>query len=142
MSFAVSFDQRRSRLPPRRYAAGMQPQIQLFGLARSSASRKARRFFAERGIKVHDVDVARRPPSPGELRKWVTAFGVDGVLDADSKAVKDRGLQYLGGSTDDWLERMVEEPAMIRLPLVRCGRDLSVGEDPDAWQRFADAVKG
>lgn len=119
----------------------MSVQIQIFGLAKSAASRKARRFFAERGIKVHEVDVKKKPPSPRELRRWVTAFGVDGVLDADSKIVKDRGLQYLGGSADDWIERMIDEPAMIRLPLVRCGKDLSVGEDPRAWQRFADAVK-
>ena len=119
----------------------MQPQIQIFGLSKSSASRKARRFFAERGIRVHEVDVARKPPSPGELRTWVQAFGVDGVLDAESKVVRDRGLQYLGGSDEDWIERMAADPAMIRLPLVRCGRDLSVGEDPQAWSRFAEAVR-
>jgi arsenate reductase-like glutaredoxin family protein len=119
----------------------MNAQIQIFGQAKSSESRKARRFFAERGIAFHDVDVKKKPPSPGELRKWVARFGVDGVLDADSKVVKDRGLRYLGGSHDDWIARMVDEPAMIRLPLVRCGKDLSVGEDPASWQRFADAVK-
>lgn len=120
----------------------MTTQIQIFGRAKSKSTRKARRFFSDRGITVHDVDVDRKPPSPGELRRFVQAHGVDRVLDSDSAVVRDRGLQYLGGSDDDWIERMVAEPRMIRLPLVRCGKQVAVGEDPDAWQRFADAVKG
>lgn len=120
----------------------MSTQIQIFGLAKSAASRKARRFFAERGVAVHDVDVKKKPPSPGELRKWINAFGVAGVLDDDARVVKDRGLRYLGGTDEDWIDRMVSEPRMIRLPLVRCGKELSVGEDPAAWQRFADVAKG
>lgn len=120
----------------------MATQIQIFGRAKSKATRKAQRFFSDRGIAVHDVDVDRKPPSPGELRRFVTAHGVDGVLDSDSAVVRDKGLQYLGGSEDDWIDRMVAEPRMLRLPLVRCGQQVAVGEDPDAWQRFADIVKG
>ena len=118
----------------------MSAQIQIFGLAKSAASRKARRFFSERRIAVHDIDVRRKPPSPGELRHWIQRFGVDGVLDHDGKAAQDRGLQYLGGSEEDWIERMVDDPRLIRLPLVRCGRELAVGEDPEGWQRIADVA--
>jgi arsenate reductase (glutaredoxin) len=115
--------------------------VQLFGLAKSKATRKAQRFFSERGVPVHFVDLTRRTPAPGELRKWIQRFGVEGVLDADSKAYREQGLRYVSASADDWTERLSRDPSPLRLPLARCGRDLAVGDDPQAWQRFADTVK-
>lgn len=114
----------------------------MFGLAKSKATRKAQRFFSERRVPVTFVDLRKRDPSPGELRKWVQRFGVEAVLDPDSKAYRDQGLQYVSASEQDWLARMSADPAVLRLPLVRCGRDLAVGDDEDAWQRMVDAVKG
>lgn len=114
----------------------------MFGLAKSKATRKAQRFFSERRVPVTFVDLRKRDPSPGELRKWVQRFGVEAVLDPDSKAYRDLGLQYVSASEQDWLARMSADPAVLRLPLVRCGRDLAVGDDEDAWQRMVDAVKG
>ena len=43
---------------------------------------------------------------------------------------------------EDWLKRMAADPGMLALPLVRGGKDLTVGNDPDGWQRIVDAVKG
>ncbi|MDP8969512.1 MAG: arsenate reductase [Actinomycetota bacterium] len=117
-------------------------EVQLFGLAKSKATRKAQRFFSERRVPVHFVDLRRRAPSPGELRKWVSRFGVDAVVDPSSRGYRDHGLRYLQASEDDWIARLVADPQLLRLPLARCGRDLAVGDDPAAWQRFADAVKG
>lgn len=114
----------------------------MFGLAKSKATRKAQRFFSERRVPVTFVDLRKRDPSPGELRRWVQRFGVEAVLDPDSKAYRDQGLQYVSASEQDWLARMSADPAVLRLPLVRCGRDLAVGDDEDAWQRMVDAVKG
>lgn len=113
----------------------------MFGLAKSKATRKAQRFFSERRVPVTFVDLRKRDPSPGELRRWVQRFGVEAVLDPDSKAYRDQGLQYVSASEQDWLARMSADPAVLRLPLVRCGRDLAVGDDEDAWQRMVDAVK-
>ena len=115
--------------------------VQLFGLAKSQATRKAQRFFSERRIPVAYHDCRRRAPKPGELRKWVQRFGVEAVLDPDSKAYQRQGLQYVSASDDDWLERMAADPAIMRLPLARCGNELAVGEDPEAWQRLADAAQ-
>jgi len=114
----------------------------MFGLAKSRATRKAQRFFSERRVPVAFVDLRKRAPSPGELRKWVQRFGVEAVLDPDSKAYREQGLQYVSASEDDWLARMSADPAILRLPLVRCGRDLAVGDDEAAWQRMVAAVKG
>lgn len=115
--------------------------VQLLGLAKSKATRKAQRFFSERRIPVAFVDLRTRPPAPGELRKWIQRFGVEGVLDADSRSYREQGLQFLGGDEEVWIGRMVADPTILRLPLARCGRDLAVGDDPQAWQRFADTVK-
>ncbi|MDQ3343523.1 MAG: arsenate reductase [Actinomycetota bacterium] len=115
--------------------------VQLFGSAGSKATRKAQRWFSERRVPVHFVDVRKRAPSPGELRRFVQRFGTKGVLDPDAKAYRDQGLQYVSASDDDWIDRMVAQPAVLRLPLVRCGNDLAVGDDEAAWQRFAEAAK-
>ncbi len=116
--------------------------VQLFGLAKSSATRKAQRYFAERRVPVSFHDLRKRNPSPGELRKWVQRFGVDGVLDRTSKAYLDAGLSYVSASDEDWIARLAEDPSPLRLPLARCGADLAVGDDVSAWERFAQAVKG
>lgn len=116
--------------------------LQVFTNPKHKVARKAERFFKERRVPFHAVDVRRKPPSPGELRRWVAAFGVDGVIDKTSKTYVESGLQYFSAGTEDWIERMCRHPEIIDLPLVRCGTDLAVGDDPDAWGRFAVTVKG
>ena len=116
-------------------------QVQLFGTAKSKATRKAQRFFSERRVGVSFVDVRRKPPSPGELRRFVQRFGVEAVLDPESKAYKDQGLQWVSASDEDWIDRMIKHPDAIRWPLGRVANELSVGDDEAAWQRLADAAK-
>lgn len=115
--------------------------VQILGHGKSRATRAAQRFFSERRVPVHFADVRKRRPAPGELRKWVERFGVEAVVDTESKAYRDQGLAYLSASDDQWLDRLAEDPALIRLPLVRCGTDLTVGEDAGGWQRLADAAR-
>ncbi|MGH8886022.1 MAG: arsenate reductase family protein [Egibacteraceae bacterium] len=117
-------------------------EVQLFGLVKSQTTRKAQRFFKERRVPVHFVDLKVRAPSPGELRRWVQRFGAQALLDPDSRSYVEQGLRYVSASDEDWIRRMVADPGVLRLPLARCGTDLAVGDDPKAWQRFADAVKG
>lgn len=117
-------------------------EVQLFGHAKSQATRKAQRFFNERRVPVHFVDLRKRHPAAGELRKWVQRFGVEGVLDAQSKAYAEQGLRYVSASDEDWVERLSTDPAALALPLGRCGAELTVGDDPEGWQRLADAAKG
>ena len=116
--------------------------LQLFVHPKSQAARKAERFFKERGVRFHAVDVRRKPPTPGELKKWVQRFGVDAVVDPQAPSYRERGLQYLSASDEDWIERMSADPTILNLPLVRCGKELSVGDDPAAWTRFVADVKG
>lgn len=117
-------------------------QVQLFGHPKSKASRKAQRWLKERRIPFSYVDVTKRPPSPGELRRFVERFGVDAVLDAASPAYKEKGLQYVSASVDDWLTRMTAAPEVLNFPLVRCGNELAVGDDEPGWARVAAAARG
>lgn len=111
--------------------------IHLFGHAKSSASRKAQRFFSERRIPVHFHDVRSRAPAPKELRRWVQRFGVDGVIDESSTTYREQGLAYLSADEEGWVDRLVADPSLLTLPLVRCGDELAVGEDPEGWERLA-----
>lgn len=109
--------------------------VQLFGHPKSKATRKAQRWFSERRIDVSYVDVRKRAPSPGELRRFVQRFGVEAVLDPTSAAYQAKGLQYVSASDDDWIARMTADPMVLRLPLVRAGNELAVGDDEVGWQR-------
>ena len=115
--------------------------VQLFGLAKSQATRKAQRFFSERRVTVHFVDCGTKPPSPGELRRWVQKFGASGCLDPESKSYQNQGLRYVSAGDDDWIRRMVADPSILRLPLGRCGNDLTVGDDSEGWTRLAEAAR-
>lgn len=117
-------------------------EVLLLGLAKSQATRKAQRYFAERRVPVAYHDLRNRAPTPGQLRRWVERFGVDGVMDRSSKAYVEGGYSYVHASDQDWLERLSAEPGLLRLPLARAGTELAVGEDVEGWQRLAAAVKG
>lgn len=118
------------------------PDLQLFIHPKSKPSKAAQRFFKERGLSFHTVDVRKKAPSPGELKKWVTRFGVDAVLDKNSKPYIQDGLRYFQAGPDDWIERMCKTPELINLPLVRCQKELSIGNNPDDWQKFVEILKG
>lgn len=116
--------------------------VQLFGLAKSKATRKAQRYFAERRVPVAFHDLRKRAPAPGELRKWVQRFGVAGVLDKGGASYVEGGYAYVSASDEDWLEKLAADPGLLLLPLARCGTDLAVGDDVEAWERFVTDLRG
>ena len=117
-------------------------EVQIFGVKKSPDTRKALRFFAERRIKTHFVDFAERAPSLGELRRFVQRFGLDAVIDRDSRGFVELGLRHARLSDERWLERLMEEPSMLRMPLVRqVGQGVSgltVGPAEDEWRQWVE----
>lgn len=111
-------------------------EVQVFGIRKSADTRKALRFFSERRIKVHFVDLMERPASRGELNRFVAKFGVDSLVDRTSARFRDLGLAHARLSHEQWLGRMVEEPLLLRMPLVRNGSRLTVGEAETAWREW------
>lgn len=114
------------------------PHVQIFGTKKSSATRAAERFFKERGVKVHVVDVGAKPMSRGELTRFVQKFGVNGLLDTQGKAYERSNLAYLRTTEESVIVKMLEDPGLLRLPLVRGGKVLSVGEDREGWARMLE----
>jgi arsenate reductase len=108
--------------------------VQIFGLKNSHATRAAERFFKERGVAVHSVDLKQKPMAPGEIRRFIERFGLVGLLDREGKAYLDAGLQYMKVSDSEMLERIERDPKLLRLPLVRSANRLSIGEDEQAWK--------
>ena len=104
-------------------------EVQVFGIKKSADTRKALRFFSERRVKTHFVDLMERPAALGELRRFAQKFGVMALVDRDSKRFNELGLRYAQLSDERWLEKLSEEPLLLRIPLVRNGNQVLIGAD-------------
>jgi arsenate reductase len=111
-------------------------QAQIFGVKKDADTRKALRFFAERRVKTHFVDFAERAPALGELRRFAQKFGVRALLNKDAKRFQELGFTHATYSDDRWLEKMSDEPLIIRMPLVRSGNRLSIGLAEPEWKEW------
>ena len=109
------------------------PGVQVFGRKDSRDTQKALRFFKERRVPVHFVDVAMRPPAPGELRRFAQRLGVAALLDTDGRRYRDLGLAYLRSTDDELLDRLLADPGLLRLPLVRSGNAFTAGPAEPTW---------
>jgi arsenate reductase (glutaredoxin) len=110
--------------------------VQIFGTRKSSDTRKAQRFFSERRVPVHFVDLMERAASLGELRRFAQKFGVRALIDSESKRFRELGLGAAMFSDDRWLDTLVDEPLVLRLPLVRRGNDLTIGLAEEIWRAW------
>ena len=93
--------------------------MQIFGIKSSQATRAADRFFKERGIKIHAVDLKAKPMSPGEIKRFVDRFGLSSLLETESKQYVDAGMKYMKISDSEMMTRLEREPRLLLLPLVR-----------------------
>ena len=111
-------------------------EVQIFGTRKSADTRKALRFFAERRVKTHFVDLAERPASRGELNRFAQKFGVTALIDQDSRRYAELGLAHARLSDEQWLERLAEEPLLLRVPLTRFAHRLTIGSAEDVWREW------
>ncbi|HEX8849191.1 MAG TPA: ArsC/Spx/MgsR family protein [Gemmatimonadaceae bacterium] len=111
-------------------------EVQIFGVKKSADTRKAQRFFAERRIKVHFVDLMERAASPGELRRFAQKFGVGALIDQESRRYAELGLAHARLSDERWMEKLADEPLLLRMPLVRNGNQLTVGAAEGEWKQW------
>ena len=111
-------------------------EVQIFGIRKSAETRKALRFFAERRVKTHFVDLNERPASPGELRRFVQRFGAGSLVDRGSRRFSELGLGAASLSDERWLDKLAAEPLLLRMPLVRQGTQLTVGDASETWRKW------
>jgi arsenate reductase (glutaredoxin) len=112
------------------------PNIQVFGLEDNNATRAALRFFRERRIVVHYVDLRKKPIAPGELRRFTDRLGAVALLDTESRAYKEQGLAHLSTDMAGITARLLADVRLIRLPLVRYGDEVTSGKDEPAWKAW------
>jgi len=110
------------------------PQVQIFGTKKSADTRKAQRFFAERRVKVHFCDLAERPASLGELKRFAQKFGVERLIDRESRRFADLGLRTALYGEERWLTILADEPLLLAQPLVRYQQQLTIGVDEATWK--------
>jgi arsenate reductase-like glutaredoxin family protein len=116
-------------------------EVQVFGVRKSADTRAALRFFAERRIKVHFVDLNERAAAVGELRRFAQKFGIAALVDRDSRRFSELGLGAARLSDERWLEKLSLEPLLLRMPLVRYQQQLTIGHAQETWDAWYAATK-
>ena len=111
-------------------------EVQIFGIKKSSDTRKALRFFSERRIKTHFVDLNERAASLGELRRFAQKFGVGALIDSESATFQDLGLRHARMSDESWLQKLSEEPMLLKMPMVRSGNQFTIGLHEATWKSW------
>jgi arsenate reductase-like glutaredoxin family protein len=116
-------------------------EVQIFGTQKSQDTRKALRFFSERRVKVHFVDLKERAASRGELTRFVQKFGVTALIDVESHRYRDLGLGATRYGDDRWIQQLCDEPLILRQPLARWGPRLTIGLAQPDWERWIEEAK-
>ena len=111
-------------------------EVQIFGTQKSVDTKKALRFFAERGVKTHFVDLKERAMSPGELKRFVDRFGVEALVDRESKRYAELGLAAASPTGDRWVDRLLTDPLLLTQPLVRQGNQFTLGLAESEWRSW------
>lgn len=110
--------------------------IQIFGTKKCNDTKKAERFFKERGIKYHFVDMKEKGMSKGEITTVASANGgLSNLINPDAKD-KDAVLLFTYIAEEDKLEKLLENQHIIKTPVVRNGKQSTLGYQPDAWKKW------
>ncbi len=108
--------------------------IQIFGKNKCFDTKKAQRWFKERGIKFQMIDLAQKGISRGELDSVRKAVGgLDTLIDEKSKGYAS--LAYLAYE-EDKIQKLLEDGTLLRTPIVRNGRQATVGYCPSIWETW------
>jgi arsenate reductase len=110
------------------------PQVQVFGLEDSQTTRAALRFFKERRIVIHFVDLKRKSMAAGELRRFVERLGAPALADTEGRLWRELGLGFLRMSDAELADKLLADQRLLRLPLVRAGNGFAAGRDEAAWK--------
>ena len=110
--------------------------IQIFGTKKSADTRKAERFFKERGIRFQLVDLKEKGLSKGEFQSVSQAVGgLDAMIDQDCRD-KDLLAMIKYIAAEDRLEKVMENQSVLKQPIVRNGRQATLGYQPEVWKKW------
>ena len=106
--------------------------IQIFGKSKCFDTKKAERYFKERGVKYHSVNILEKGLSKGELTSVINSTGTDTL--ANEKSTDYHLFKYL--TNEGKFEKLLDSPALLKTPIVRNGRQATVGYCPDTWKTW------
>jgi arsenate reductase-like glutaredoxin family protein len=107
--------------------------LQIFGTKKCKDTQKAERFFKERRIQFHIRNLAEKGISKGELENIKREVTIDELFDNNSKQFKKRNLEY---KVFDPEEELLNDPLLFNTPIVRNGKLVTVGYQPDVWKEW------
>lgn len=107
--------------------------IQIFGKSKCFDTKKAQRYFKERRVPFQNIDLLDKGISRGELKSVVAAVGLDALIDPKHP---DAALPQYLAYDEDKLEKLLEDPRLLRTPIVRNGRQATVGHCPEVWKSW------
>ena len=114
--------------------------VQLFGTKKCAETRKAERWFKERRVTLHVVDLGQKGMAPGELRNVAARVGgVEALIDREGARYTAKGLKYAAPTGPRIEQILVDDPLLLRTPIVRAGARATVGYAPDAWAAWLAA---
>lgn len=105
--------------------------IQIFGKAKCFETKKAERYFKERRIRFQSIDLQKYGMSRGEFGSVRSAVGLTAMMDLEAKDAEI--LKYLAHDADKE-EKLLENPSLIKTPIVRNGKKATVGYCPEVWK--------
>lgn len=109
--------------------------IQIFGKAKCFDTQKAQRYFKERGIKVQYIDILRFGLSKGELQNVRNAVGLEALIDSSAKEYAALNLDHIRGA--QMREEILQQnPKLYVTPIVRNGKQATVGYQPEVWKTW------
>ena len=117
--------------------------IQIFGTKKCQDTRKAERWFKERDIRVQSIDLAQKGMSPGELRSVAARVGgTDAMIDRAGKRYVDKGLKYAAPTGARIEQMLLDDPLLLRTPVVRNGAQATIGFQPEVWDGWRSGGEG
>jgi len=107
--------------------------IQIFGTLKCQETRKAQRYFKERGIPFQFINLSEKGLSKGELGSVKAVVGIDNLVDRTGKEYTRLNLRYLTHNIED---ELLNHPLLFKTPIVRNGNRATVGYSPDTWKEW------
>ncbi len=108
--------------------------IQIIGTKKCKETQKAERYFKERGIPFHFRDLTEKSLAKGELDNISRVIPLEDLIDKESKRFKDRGMQFM---VFDIEEELLNDPLLIKTPIVRNEKLVTIGYQPEIWKEWA-----
>ena len=105
--------------------------IQIFGLLKCQNTRKAQRYFKERRMPFHFIDLVQKGLSKGELTAIGRAVGMDNLIDKEGKEYARSNLKYIIHNVE---EELLKNPLLLKTPIVRNGHTATIGYAPEVWK--------